>query len=142
MKKLLTALAVVAAVGTASAVEVGVSAVRDYNVDKDGTRVTATVGKATVSATSINDVYNRYAVGTGVDLFTVGLVKVGATGAVVYQDTSGAGQDGYGVTAGLKASVPLAKNVDLTAGVERFVGQSRLNDFNGTVGTVGVAVRF
>lgn len=142
MKKFLTALAFVAAAGAVCAAEVGVSAVRDYNVDKDGVRVTATVGKATVSATSIDNVYNRYAVGTGVDLFKVGPVKVGATGAVVYQDTANAGTNGYGVAAGLKATLPLAKNVDLTAGVERFVGQSRINEYNGTVGTVGVALRF
>lgn len=142
MKKILTALALVAAVGAATAAEVGVSAVRDYNVDKDGVRATVALGKATVSATSIDNVYNRFGVGTGVDLVKIGPVKVGATGAAVYQDTAGTGENGYGLTAGLKATLPLAKNVDLTAGVERFVGQARVNQYNGTVGAVGVALRF
>ena len=143
MKKFLTAFALFAAIGTASAVEVGVSAVRDYNLERDGNRVSATVGKITASATNISGVYNRYAVGTGFDVATLGTVKVGATVAGVYQNTAGGtGADGYGLTAGLKASVPLAKNVDLTAGVERFTGQERVKAYNGTMGTVGVALRF
>lgn len=142
MKKFLTALAFVAAAGAVSAAEVGVSAVRDYNLDKDGVRVTATLGKLTASATSVDYKYNRYAVGTGVDLGSIGPVKVGATVAGVYQDTSVSGVDGYGVTGGLKAVLPITKTVELAAGVERFVGQERIRQYNGTVGSIGLVARF
>lgn len=142
MKKFLTALAFVAAAGAACAVEVGVSGVRDYNLDKDGVRVTASVGALTASATSINNTYNRYAVGTGLNLAQIGPVKVGATVAAVYQDTATGGVNGYGISGGLKATLPLVKNVDLVAGVERFAGQARINAYNGTTGTVGLVARF
>lgn len=142
MKKILTTLAFVAISGAACATDVSVSAVRDYTLDKNGTRVALTSGKITGSATTISGAYNRYAVSTGVELFQVGPVKVGGSVAGVYQDTSGKAANGYGLTGGLLATVPLAKNISMTAGVERFVGQSRVNAFNGTTASVGVAYRF
>ena len=141
MKKIVIASILATAAIAASAVEVSVSGVRDYNLDKDGYRVGATVAGLSVSATRIEDSYNRYAVGKDFAIAKVGTVGISAGGAVVYQDTV-SGSDGYGLTAGVKASVPLAKNVDLVAGVERFAGQERVNRFNGTVGTVGLNVKF
>ena len=147
MKKFLTALALFAFGSAAMAVEVGVSAARDANLDQDGTRVTLAAGKVLgvtpqLSVTNVNNVYTRYAAGAEAGLFKVGPVKVSATGAAVYQDTAGSGANGYGLTAGVKAVLPLTKNIDATAGVERFYGQDRVNGFNGSVATVGIVARF
>ncbi len=142
MKKFLTALAFVFAAGAASAVEVGVSHVFDYNLDRSGARVAVSAGALNTSVTNVENKYTRVAVGTGFNLVKVGNVTVGATVAGVYQDTVGAGANGYGITGGLSASVPLAKNVDLVGTLERFAGQERVNAYNGTTGTVGLVARF
>jgi hypothetical protein len=149
MKKIMFATALVlASITAAHAVEVGVSGVRDNNLNRDGTRIEVTVPQIsvfgmtpTVSATNISNQYTRYAAGVEANLFKVGPLTVGATATGVYQDTRGA-SNGYGVTAGLRGTLPITKSVDLTAGVERFWGQNRVDNFNGTVGTVGLNVKF
>lgn len=146
MKKFLTALAFLAFGSAAMAADVGISAVRDSNLNEDGARVTVAAGKVLgvtpqLSVTNVNS-YTRYAAGAEAGLFAVGPVKVSAAGAAVYQNTAGAGANGYGLTAGVKAVLPLAKNISATAGVERFYGQDRVNGFNGTVGTIGLVARF
>lgn len=148
MKKAFVALAISVAGTAALAADVSVSGVRDYTLDRDGVRVAATASKPvvrnitpTASVTYINDRYTRYAVGGTIPVAQLGAVAVKATAGGVFQDTA-VGANGYGLTAGLQAAVDLSKNVQLTAGVERFVGQSRVNQFNGTVGTVGVALKF
>ena len=148
MKKTLIVLAMLTGATVASAADVTVSGVRDANLDRDGTRVTVstnrTVGPVTpfASVTHINDRYTRYAVGGTVPVTTLGPVAVRAAVGGVYQDTAGRSADGYGLTAGLQAGVNLTKTVQLTAGVERFIGQNRVDQFNGNVATVGLNVKF
>lgn len=148
MKSLVIASVLALTVGTASAADVSVGGVYDYTLNKGGVRVTASVGKLgpltpTVSFTRVDEVYNRFALGGELGLANVGPVKIAATAAGVYQDTRLVGADsGYGLTAGLKATYSLTKNVDVVAGVERFVGQNRISAFNGNVASVGVAYRF
>ena len=148
MKSLVIASVLALALGTASAADVSVGGVYDYNLNKGGVRVTASGAKLgaitpTLSYTRVEDGYNRFALGGELGLGAVGPVKVAATAAGVYQDTlvPGIGA-GYGLTAGLKATYDITKNVALTAGVERFVGQDRISAFDGTVASVGVAYRF
>jgi len=149
MKKIMFATALVLASITAThAFEVGVSGVRDDNLKRDGSRVEVAVPQVsvlgltpTVSATNINHEYTRYAVGVKTDLVKVGALTVGATASGVYQNTRGA-QNGYGVTAGLKGTLPITKAIDLTAGVERFWGQDRVDGFDGTVSVIGLNVKF
>lgn len=146
MKKFLTALAFIAFGSAAMAADVGISAVRDGNLDQDGTRVTFAAGKILgvtpqLSVTSV-DSYTRYAAGAEAKLVAVGPVKLSATGAGVFQSTVGTGASGYGLTGGLKAVLPLTKNIDITAGAERFFGQERVNGFNGSVATIGLNARF
>ena len=139
MKKIVIASILATAAIAASAVEV--SAVRDYTVDKNGFRVGASVASVDVTATHIENTYNRYAVGKSFQVAKVGPVAVSAAVAGVYQDTH-TGQSGYGLTAGAKATLPVTKSVDLVAGVERFVGQERVNQYSGTTGVVGLNVKF
>lgn len=139
MKKIVIASILATAAIAASAVEV--SAVRDYTVDKNGFRVGASVASVDVTVTHIENTYNRYAVGKSFQVAKVGPVAVSAAVAGVYQDTH-TGQNGYGLTAGAKATIPVTKSIDLVAGVERFVGQARVNQYNGTTGVVGLNVKF
>ena len=139
MKKIVIASILAATAFAASAVEV--SATRDYNLNKDGFRVGADVAGLAVSATHVENTYNRFAVGKNFELTKVGPVALSAGAAVVYQDTH-VGQNGYGVTGGVKATLPLAKSLDLVAAVERFAGQDRVKAFNGTTGTLGVSYKF
>lgn len=142
MKKI-AMIALIAMAGVASAGEVTVSAVQDYTgVDSTGYRVATSVKGVAVSATHIDSRYNRYAVGKEFALTTVGPVSLGASGAVVYQDTLGGNENGYGFTVGAKATYPVTKAVSVVAGVERFTGQSRINAYNGNVATVGLNVKF
>jgi len=140
MKKVIAASLFFLSAAAISA-EVSVSAVRDFNLDKNGHRVSATVGGVGLSATHINGSYNRYAVGKDFSVLKVAGVGISASGNLAYVDPD-RGADGYGVVVGAKASTPLAKNVELVTGVERFVGQKRVERFDGTVATVGVNIKF
>lgn len=129
----------------ASATEVGVSGIRDIAANKDGVSVTASVGSFAgftpqLSATRIDTLYTRYAVGTQYAITKVGPVALAAAISGVYQDTV-SGNDGFGATAGLKATVALNKSVDVVVGAGRFVGQDSLAS-NGNVTSIGLNVKF
>lgn len=146
MKKLFAATALVMATLSASAMEVGVSTVRDSNLNANGVRVTVAAAsvaniKPVLSITHVNDQYNRYAVGSEFALVKMGPVAVGATTALAYQDNT-ATVAGYGLTAGVKATLPIAKNVDAVLATERFAGQDRIGNSNGTVTALGLNVKF
>lgn len=146
MKKIIIASALVAITTIASAVEVGVSSVRDSGLDKNGVRVTASVGPVAgfmpqLSLTRVDGAYNRYAAGGEYAVTKVGPVAVAATGTLVYQDTN-TGADGYGATLGLKATLPLTKTISVVAVVERFAGQERVSASNATSSSLGLTVKF
>jgi len=146
MKKLVIAT-MLATVGLmASAAEVGVSGIRDITANKDGVSVTASVGSFAgftpqLSVSRIDTVYTRYAVGTQYAITKVGPVALAVTASGVYQDSAN-GNDGFGVTAGVKAAVALNKNIDVVVGAGRFVGQDSINGSNGNVTSVGLNVKF
>jgi hypothetical protein len=146
MKKLLIATTLVAIASMATAAEVGMSSVRDIGLDKNGVRVTASVGTLVgftpqVSFTQLNGSYDRWAVGGQYALAKVGPVAFAATASGVYHDSL-VGSDGYGVTGGLKATYALSKNVDVVAGVERFIGQDSVSASNATVTSFGLNLKF
>lgn len=143
MKKLV--IATLAAVAlAASAGEITVSSVRDYTgTDTNGYRVATQVVGLGLSATHIDNKYNRFAVGKEFQVAKLGPVALSAGGAGVYQSTNTVdGVDGYGLTLGGKATLALTKSVDVVAGVERFYGQDRIKQFNGNVGSLGLNVKF
>lgn len=145
MKKLVIAT-MLATVGLmASATEVGVSGIRDIAANKDGVSVTASVGSFAgftpqLSVSRVDTVYTRYAVGTQYAITKVGPVALSAGVAGVYQD-SVSGNDGYGATVGLKATVALNKAVDVVVGAGRFFGQDSINA-NGNLTSIGLNVKF
>jgi outer membrane receptor for ferrienterochelin and colicin len=146
MKKLIIGGILAATVGVASAVEVGVGAVYDGKSEQYGTRVSVSgpsfgIVTPKASATYITNSYTRFAVGADVNLVQVASVKLGATASGVYQNSHN-DVDGYGVTAGLKATYDITKNIALTGGVERFYGQDRIKAYNGTTTSLSVSYKF
>lgn len=140
MKKIVLAT-LLAVTGVAFAGDVSVSAIRDYAVDKNGFAVGTSVAGLAVTASHVENTYNRLSVGKNFNVANVGPVALSAGAGVVFQDTH-VGDNGYGLTVGAKATMPVTKNVSLVAGVERFSGQDRINKYNGNVGTVGLNVKF
>lgn len=141
MKKTIIASLLLAA-STAFAGDVSVSEVRDLKAAKNGIRVGTEVAGLTVSATRVEDTYNRYAVGKDFAVANAGPVAISVPVAGVYQRTADAGKNGYGLTVGLKTTTPVTKNVSVVAGVERFYGQDVISQYNGNTGTIGLAVKF
>lgn len=146
MKKIFVALAFAVAASMSMAADVTVSAVYDYSLSSTGVRVTAAAAPINgftpqASVTRLGGEYTRYAAGAKYDFATVGPVTLSGIGYGVFQDTAGAAS-GYGLTAGLVASVPVYKNVTLDATIERFAGQDRISNRNGTLATVGLNAKF
>lgn len=140
MKKII--IATMLAITTAAfASDVTVSSTRDTKLDKNGVTVGTSVGGYALSATKVEDAYNRFAVGKDFSVTKVGPVAVTAGVAGVYQDSQ-VGRNGFGVSVGAKATYPLTKNLDLVGGVNRFFGQERIDNFNGTNVSVGLTAKF
>lgn len=146
--KVLAAALMLSVAMAASAADVSVGVVNDFTAKQAGERVsiaTDAMGnfKLTGSATHINKTYNRYAIGGEYALLQNGPVVVSATGAATWQQNLyGPHDHGYGLTAGVRADWLVAKNVSLYAGYERFIGQHRINSFNGNLISVGAKVTF
>jgi hypothetical protein len=144
MKKTIIA-SLLAITGTAFAADVSVSAVHDYTNGNEGFRVGTSVSGLSLTATQIENKYNRYAVGKDFSITKIGPVELIAGAAVNYQDTvpnTVRNKDGYGLTVGAKAVLPVTKNVDLIASAEHFAGQSRISKSEGNVGSIGLKVKF
>jgi len=128
------------------AVDVGVSTVYDYGLSATGVRATVSTAKVNgftpqVSVTRVGGEYTRFAAGSKLELASLGPVTLSGSGSGVFQSTVGA-SSGYGLAVGLVASVPVYKDVSVDASIERFVGQSRVSNRNGTLATVGLNVKF
>lgn len=149
MKKALLATALVLAATAASAVEVGVTATRDYSGDnrnfggvtigqKYGTvGVTAGFERSTVGA---ND-QNRYSLVGSYDVAKLGQITVAPRVGVAYLSNQ-TSADGYALTVGLGATAPITKQVSLGVAVDRQYGQDRVNQFDGNRVTVGAKYSF
>lgn len=149
MKKLAIASLIALAATAASAMEVGVTATRDYAGDNRngggvtvsekfyGLDFTAGVERFTKGE---ND-QDRYSVTAGYDLVKFGPVTVAPKVGVAYLNNQ-VGDDGYAMTVGVGASLPVTKQVSLTADVARQYGQNRVQAFDGNRVTIGVKYKF
>ena len=143
MKKIVIGTVLALAAIASSAADVSVSAVHDYQSNANGVRLETSVPFGLkASVTTIDQVATRVAVGKDFALTKIGPVALGAKVAAVYQDTRGAGSNGYGLTVGAGATYPVTKAVSAFVGVERFIGQERVSQFNGNIATVGLNVKF
>lgn len=149
MKKIVLASALALAATAASALELGVTATRDYSgsdrnfggvtIGQNYGKLSATVG-AERSSVGGND-QNRFSLVGGYDLAKVGPVTVTPRLGVAYLDNQ-TGQDGYAMTVGIGASVPVTKQVSVGLAVDRQYGQDRVNQFDGNRVTAAVKYRF
>lgn len=149
MKKIVIASAIALAATAASALELGVTASRDYaGNDRNAAGVTLgqKFGKVGVTAgverttVGTND-QNRVSLVAGYDVAKVGPVSLAAKTGVVYLANQ-TGEDGYAAVVGLGGSLPLTKTVAATVDVTRQYGQKRVESFDGNRVTVGLKHSF
>ena len=148
MKKILFATLATLAL-SASAVEVGVNGLRDYSgTDRTGYGVTvgekfgkfgAEVGYNKFTQ-GTND-QNRYSVVGSYDVAKVGPVTIAVKAGVAYLDNQTT-SNGYALTAGVGASVPVYKNLSATIDYRRQEAQNRVNAFDGNQVAVGLKYAF
>lgn len=149
MKKFAIASLIALAATAASALEVGVTATRDYAGDnRNGAGLTVGQKFGAVGVTAgferftkgTND-QDRYSLVAGYDVAKVGPVTVTPKVGVAFLNNQ-VGQDGYAATVGVGASVPVTKQVSLGVDVARQYGQKRVEAFDGNRVTVGLNYKF
>lgn len=135
---------------SASAVEIGVNGTRDYSGTSDRTGYGVTLGQkfgaVGVEAgydrfTQSSNDQNRYSLVASYDVTKIGPVTIAVKGGVAYLDNQ-TSSNGYAVTAGVGASVPVVKNLAATVDYRRQEGQSRVNAFDGNQVAVGLKYSF
>ncbi len=149
MKKILFATLATLAL-SASAVEVGVTGTRDYSGTSDRTGYGVTLGQKFGAVgvvagydrftQSTND-QDRYSLVASYDVTKIGPVTIAVKGGVAYLNNQTV-SNGYAVTAGVGASVPVVKNLAATVDYRRQEGQNRVNAFDGNQVAVGLKYSF
>jgi outer membrane autotransporter protein len=150
MKKILIATAIAIAATAASALEVGVTASRDYsgadNRNSGGVTVGQRFGAIGLTAGAerftrgAND-QDRYSLVAGYDVAKLGTATVAVKTGVAFLNNQ-TGQDGYAMTVGAGVSVPVTKKISVGIDVARQYGQDRISQFDGNRVTVGTTYRF
>jgi len=149
MKKIAFASLLAMAAFTASAVEVGVTAARDYaGADRNAygitlgqsygpVGVTAGFDRATTGANN----QDRYSLVGGYDVVKLGsaTVAVKMGGAYLNNQT---GADGYALLVGAGVSMPVANKISVGLDYTRQYGQERVNSFDGNRLTANVKYAF
>ncbi len=149
MKKILIATAVALAATATTAAEIGVTATRDYaGVDRNGGGITLgeKFGKVGLTAgferfTAGTNDQDRLSLVAGYDVARVGAVTVTPKVGVAHLNNQ-TGADGYAMTVGVGASLPVTKQVSLGVDVARQYGQDRVQAFDGNRVTVGLRYKF
>lgn len=123
------------------AAEVSISGVYDNSLDRKGLRVSTSALGFNGSVTHVKNAYNRFAIGKDFEVakFQGMALSVGTSG--VFQDTS-KGANGYGIAPALKVTMPVVKNVEVSSGVERFMGQKKIDNYNSNLVTFSLNVKF
>ena len=88
-----------------------------------------------------DQVQDRYSLVAGYDVVKIATVTITPKLGVAYLNNA-RDTDGYAMTVGVGASVPLTKQVSLSLDVARQYGQDRVNQFDGTRVTAGASYRF
>ena len=151
MKKIALATLLAVAVGSASAVELGLTTQRDYSQTPNRNGFGITLGQKydKVSVTGGFERYtqdsndmNRYSLVGGYDIAKVGDLTITPKVGVAFIDptTTSSGWQG---SVGVGASYAIAKNVAITADYRyQSAFQSSVNNFDGNVISAGVKVGF
>ena len=135
---------------SASAVEVGVTGTRDYSGTSDRTGYGITLGQKFGAVgvvagydrftQSTND-QDRYSLVASYDVTKIGPVTIAVKGGAAYLNNQTV-SNGYAVTAGVGASVPVVKNLAATVDYRRQEGQKSVNAFDGNQVAVGLKYSF
>ena len=151
MKKIVLASLLASAAVSASAVELGVTAQRDYSQTPDRNGFGITLGQKydKVSVTGGFERYtqnsndtNRYSLVGGYDVAKFGNFTVTPKVGVAYVDPTTT-SNGWQASVGVGASYAVTKNVALTADYRYQTAlQNRVDAFNGNVISAGVKVGF
>jgi len=149
MKKIAIATMIALSAITASAVEVGVTAARDY-VGDGRTSYGVTVGesfgkfKATAGfsrAVAVINEQDRWSLVGSYDVTKFGPVTMSTNVGGAYLQNK-IGDTGYALTVGVGASMPIANKVNLTVDLRRQFGQDRVQAFDGNTITAGLVYKF
>ena len=134
--------------GSASAAEIGVTTARDYagtNRDAYGITVGDKFGAIGLTAgwerANTGDRQDRYSIVAGYDVAKISSVTITPKVGVAYLQNKTA-DDGYAMTVGVGASVPITKQVSLGVDVARQYGQARVDQFNDNRVTASVKYAF
>jgi hypothetical protein len=149
MKKIAIASLIALAATAASALEVGVTAAREYvgtNSNGAGITVGQKFGKVGVTAgferfTKEAADQDRLSLTAGYDIAKFGPVTITPKVGVAHLNNSAA-VNGYALTVGVGAGVPLSKTVDFTVDARRQYGQDRVQAFDGNTVAAGLRVKF
>lgn len=132
--------------GSAAAAEIGVTAARDYagtNRDAYGITIGDKFGAVGLTAgwerASTGDRQDRYSLVAGYDVAKLGSVTITPKVGVAYLQNQTA-DNGYAMTVGVGASVPLTKQVSFGVDVSRQYGQDRVDQFNDN--RLGASVKY
>lgn len=149
MKKIAIATIIALAAGSASALEMGVTAARDYagnNQTGFGITVGDKAGKLGGALgfqrfdRGTND-YDRYSLVGSYDVAKVGPATLAVKAGGAYLQPT-VGQSGYALTVGAGVSVPVTKAVSFGVDLTRQYGQDRVSQFDGNMVTAGLKVSF
>ena len=149
MKKIAIASLIALAATAASALEVGVNTSREYvgeNNNGAGITLGQKYGKVGVTAgfdrftKEAND-QDRLSLTVGYDAAKLGPVTITPKVGVAHLNNSAA-VDGYAMTVGVGASVPLSKAIDFTVDARRQYGQDRVKAFDGNTVSAGLKYKF
>ena len=150
ISKIVLATVLATAAISASALEVGVSTTADYSGASKSTGYGLTLSKP-VGAFGVTAGFDRFTAGdnnqdrfslvAGYDIAKFGPVTVTPKLGAAYLNNQ-ASADGYALTVGVGASMPITKSVSLSLDVARQYGQSRVQSSDGNTVTTGLAYRF
>lgn len=150
MKKIAIASLIAIAATTASALEVGVTATRDYSGEPNRNGAGITLGQK-YGAVGLTAGFDRFTKGTndqdrfslvaGYDVAKVGVFTVTPKVGVAYLNNQ-TGADGYAMTVGAGVSTPITKQVSLGVDVAHQYGQKRVQSSDGNTVTVGLTYKF
>ena len=149
MKEIAIAALMAVSAVSASAYELGVTAVRDYagaNSTAHGLTLGTKVSGFGVTAgfernTQGKNDQDRLSLVADRTLVKSGRVSVAARAGVAHLDNA-RGADGYALVAGLGASYALTKSTALTLALDRQYGQDRVSAHDGNRVTLGVKTSF
>lgn len=148
MKKIAFATILAVATISASAVEVGLTATRDYaGVNRNGGGITIGTQVAGFGVTGgferaqLGQDQTRFSVVADKQVATLGPVALTGRVGVAYLDNQ-TSRDGFALTAGVGANYVLTKSTTLTLAADHQYGQTRVGQFDGNRVTVGLKTGF